>query len=159
MTTRRRKKITKQRGSRTCGGGTKKRRGSGNRGGYGMAGSGKRADQKKPGLINLYGNEYFGKHGFVRQTTIHYKAIGLEFLDKKIDGLAQKGKAEHKANVYTIDLGSIGIGKLLGNGTTAKKMRVTVERASKSAIEKVKKAGGEVITKALEAKTPAAQKA
>lgn len=155
MTTRRRKKITRQRGSRTCGAGTKKRRGSGNRGGFGMAGSGKRADQKKPGLINLYGNDYFGKHGFVRQTTVHYRAIGLEYLDRKIDGLAQKGKAEHKANVYTIDLGSMGIGKLLGNGTTSKKMRVTVERASKSAIEKIKKAGGEVTTKALEAETPA----
>ena len=154
MTVRIRKKNVQFRGSRTHGLGTKKGRGSGNRGGYGMAGSGKRADQKKPGLINLYGNDYFGKHGFVRQTTVYYKAINLDLLDKKIDGFVKKGEAENKAGLYTVDLGKLGIGKLLGNGETSRKMKITVERASKSAIEKVKKAGGELITKMLEAKKP-----
>ena len=41
----------------------KKRRGAGNRGGRGMAGSGKRADQKKPTILKLYGSSYFGKRG------------------------------------------------------------------------------------------------
>ena len=40
------KKVGKYRGSKTHGGGhMKKRRGAGNRGGRGMAGTGKRADQ------------------------------------------------------------------------------------------------------------------
>ncbi len=152
MTVRRKKKIFKQRGTRTCGAGTKKRRGSGNRGGYGMAGSGKRADQKKPSIINEFGNTYFGKHGFVRQTTVHYKAININFLDRKIDSLAKKGKADLKSNAYTIDLDKIGIGKLLASGSTSKKMHITVDMASKNAIEKIKKAGGDVITKTLIAK-------
>ena len=60
-----RKKVNKYRGSQTHGGGAKKkRRGAGNRGGRGMAGSGKRADQKKPSILKEYGNRYFGKRGF-----------------------------------------------------------------------------------------------
>ena len=47
MTTHKIKKVRKYRGSKTHGGGhMKKRRGSGNRGGFGKAGTGKRADQK-----------------------------------------------------------------------------------------------------------------
>ena len=63
MTVNKRKKVTRYRGSKTHGGGAKKkRRGAGNRGGRGMGGSGKRADSKKP---SLWGAKYFGKHGFV----------------------------------------------------------------------------------------------
>ena len=69
MTTNKRKKVVKYRGSHTHGGGAKKkRRGAGHRGGRGMAGSGKRADQKKPTILKLYGNSYFGKKGFSPKT-------------------------------------------------------------------------------------------
>ena len=52
MTVNRRKKVVKQRGSHTHGWGSKKKhRGAGNRGGRGMAGSGKRADQRKPSIL------------------------------------------------------------------------------------------------------------
>ena len=45
------KKVRKFRGSHTHGYGSKKKhRGAGSRGGRGMAGSGKRADQKKPSI-------------------------------------------------------------------------------------------------------------
>lgn len=159
MTTNRRKKTVRFRASRTHGVGTKKARGAGNRGGRGMAGTGKRADHKKPTIINKYGNTYFGKKGFIPATTIKYKSINIEVLDKKIDSLVKKGKAELKANVYTIDLSKIKTGKLLGTGNTKKKMKITVERASKRAIEKIKKSGGEVITKIQETKEePSAEK-
>src|SRR3989339_2213411 len=109
MTTRRRKKSLKLRALRTHGMGMKKARGSGNRGGKGMAGTGKRADQKKPTIINLYGNDYFGKRGFVRQMTRRYKSINLACLDRKIDNLVKEGKAELKSNIYTIDLKKIKV--------------------------------------------------
>src|SRR3989338_2684643 len=65
MTINKRKKNTRQRGKTTHGwGARKKHRGAGNRGGRGMAGSGKRADQKKPSILKEYGNTYFGKFGF-----------------------------------------------------------------------------------------------
>ena len=62
MPVNKRKKATRFRAKTTHGyGSMKKNRGAGNRGGRGMAGSGKRADQKKPTILKLYGNEYFGK--------------------------------------------------------------------------------------------------
>jgi len=58
-----RKKVTKQRGSKTHGwGAMKKHRGAGNRGGRGMAGTGKRGDAKKPSIQK--NKKYFGKYGF-----------------------------------------------------------------------------------------------
>ena len=47
----------------------KKHKKSGHRGGKGMAGTGKRADQKKSLVIKLYGNEYFGKQGITSRGT------------------------------------------------------------------------------------------
>ena len=44
----------------------------------------------------------------------------------------------------TIDLGSMGYDKLLGQGTTFRSLSIKVPRASASAIEKVKSAGGSV---------------
>ena len=68
MPVHKRKKVTKQRGSKTHGWGSmKKHRGAGNRGGRGKAGTGKRADTKKPTIINLFGAKgYFGKKGFLQ---------------------------------------------------------------------------------------------
>ena len=80
-----RKKNTRQRGSKTHGWGAKKKhRGAGNRGGRGMAGSGKRAGQKKPTILTTYGNSYFGKHGFHRPQKLlsEIKTINIEDLGK-----------------------------------------------------------------------------
>ena len=53
------KKVRKMRGSRSHGHGDKKKRGAGQRGGRGIAGTGKRGDSKKPS-INV--KNYFGKN-------------------------------------------------------------------------------------------------
>ena len=59
MPTNKRKKHTKMRAKTTHGyGSMKKNRGAGNRGGRGMAGSGKRADQKNEMVPQILG------HGF-----------------------------------------------------------------------------------------------
>jgi len=59
MTVHRRKKNKRMRGAKTTHGygAKKKHRGSGNKGGKGMAGSGKRADQKKTMILKVFGNE------------------------------------------------------------------------------------------------------
>ena len=88
MPVHKRRKFTRMRGQRGHGWGAKKKhRGAGNRGGRGMAGSGKRADQKKPTILKLYGNEYFGKHGFNRPQKVieKIKAINLDKLQNKLD--------------------------------------------------------------------------
>ena len=65
MTVNKRSKNTRQRGHTTHGWGSmKKHRGKGHQGGAGMAGSGKRADSKKPSIWK--DKRYFGKFGFIR---------------------------------------------------------------------------------------------
>ena len=73
MTVNKRKKNSRQRGSQTHGWGAKKKhRSFGNRGGKGMAGSGKRADSKKP---SLWKERYFGKIGFKSKKPVSRKIL------------------------------------------------------------------------------------
>ncbi|HLC99270.1 MAG TPA: uL15 family ribosomal protein [Candidatus Nanoarchaeia archaeon] len=145
MTTHKNKKVTKYRGSKTHGGGAmKKRRGAGNRGGRGNAGSGKRADSKKPSIwADKY---YFGKHGF-KKKGIKEKicAVNVGYINEKIDSLKNKGLAAEKGGVYDIDLSRIGFNKLLGSGEISKKVVIRTKYAVENAIEKVSKAGGNVM--------------
>ncbi len=131
-----RKKLVKQRGTRTHGWGTKKHRGSGNRGGFGMAGTGKRADQKKPSIYAEYGNSYFGKTGFKIPPKIKKHIVTINIRDIN--------KIPPKDN--TVNLTELGYDKLLGKGSLEKKLKIIVKNASANAIEKIKKIGGEVIT-------------
>lgn len=146
MTVNKRKKSVRYRGSKTHGcGSMKKRRGSGNRGGKGMAGTGKRAQSKKPSIVNLFGSTYLGKHGFKRPTTVRYKAVNIAFLEEKFDSLLDKGKVKEEKGIYSIDLSSLGAAKLLGKGKPTRKYRVKADSVSSSAAEKIKNAGGEVV--------------
>lgn len=128
-----RKKNTRQRGSKTHGYGAKKKhRGAGNRGGRGMAGSGKRADQKKPSIINKYGLEYFGKHGFKRPQDVikKYKIINVGDLNFDKEEISLKKE---------------GFEKLLGKGVPNKKYIIQVKSCSKKAKEKIESTGGQVL--------------
>ena len=131
----RRKKKIRMRGSHTHGWGSKKRhRGAGSRGGRGMAGSGKRAAQKKPTIIKLYGNEYLGKLGFILPEKAKkriIKAINIQDLPNKEE----------------INLMDFGYNKLLGKCKVIKKYKITTKYCSKKAKEKVEKAGGQIIIK------------
>ncbi len=132
MKIKKRKKSTRYRGSYTHGRGFKKRaRGSGSRGGVGMAGTGKRADQKKTLVLNLYGKNYFGKDKVLRRKPkIKLEEINLREIEDK-----HKGKQEVELKGY----------KILGEGELKNKLKIIASAASKSAIEKIKKAGGEII--------------
>ena len=86
MKTHKRKKSTRDKGSKTVRyGARKKHKKSGHRGGIGMAGSGKRADQKKTLVIKLYGNDYFGKQGVTSRGTKRdtRKRISLWTIEQK----------------------------------------------------------------------------
>ncbi|RMF55286.1 50S ribosomal protein L15 [Candidatus Woesearchaeota archaeon] len=135
-----RKKNTRQRGSKTHGwGAMKKHRGAGNRGGRGMAGTGKKGDAKKP---NIWKSKYFGKYGFKKAKKI--KAINLGDVEKKLAAWEKKGLAAKEKDAYIIDLGKLGYEKLLSKGSIKTKMSISVEKASKKAVEKVQKSGGQV---------------
>lgn len=127
MKTKKRKKNTRHRGSHTAHRGAKKKaRGSGHRGGVGLAGTGKRADQKK----NL--KKYpFGKSKTLRKKPkVKLKAINLRDIAEKF-----KGRKEIDLKGY----------KILGEGEIKEKITIQASAASKQAIDKVKKAGGDII--------------
>ncbi len=145
MTTHRRKKVRKYRGSKTHGcGSMKKRRGAGHRGGRGNAGSGKRADTNKP--TTLKDPLYFGKRGFTPKNTTPVFAVDLRYFQQTLDQLVSRQLASEKSGLYTVDLVKLGYHKLLG-GTVGKftaKVHFITEYASAGAIEKVQQAGGKV---------------
>ncbi|MDD5332031.1 MAG: uL15 family ribosomal protein [Candidatus Nanoarchaeia archaeon] len=126
------KKHRKSYGRRThFHGAAKKWRGAGNRGGRGMAGTGKRADQKKPSVFKEFGTKYFGRFGFVvpnKKDITFINISEIERMDKK-----------------EINLTEMGYDKLLGKGELTKKVIITVNLASEKAIQKVEKHGGKVI--------------
>ena len=122
----------------------KKRRGAGNRGGRGMAGSGKRADQKKPSILKEYGNTYFGKKGFRSKIKRNIKSINVGDIENKIIRLLKEEKAKRENNTIKIDLSNLKYNKLLGSGKITKKYEIKVKQATKKAIEKITKLGGKV---------------
>ncbi len=152
MVVRKRKKNSRMRASTTHGWGSRKmHRGAGSRGGRGMAGTGKRADSIKPSIWK--DTKYFGKYGFkrnVRQKQI--KAINIVDLEKKLDSYFENKLVSKDNDVYVIDLGKLGFHKLLGDGKVTKRLKITAEFASNKAVEKIKKAGGEVILPKKEVK-------
>lgn len=149
MTVNRRKKNSRYRGSKTHGcGSMKKRRGAGHRGGRGAAGSGKRADSKKP---TVWGGKYFGKFGFKSKSrTSQGPTMNVGFLDQHIEGFVGRKEASKEKDFYSIDLGNLGYTKLLGEGKVKNKFTVTVPRCSPQAKEKIEGMGGKVIVGAPE---------
>ncbi len=144
MTARKRKKNSRQRGSHTHGWGSKKKhRGAGNRGGRGRAGSGKKGDAKKPS--NIFSGYQPGKRGFKKKNIkINVKAISLKYLQEHIDKFLKQKLINKEGDTYLIELKKLGFNKLL-SGKVKYKLRVKTPFASKSSIEKIKAAGGEVI--------------
>ena len=123
------------RGSRYHGWAAKKHKGKGNVGGKGMAGSGKRADQKKT-FINKYFKKYFGKAG-LKKKQIKIKVINLDDIMNKY-----KDKKEIKLPRY----------KVLGRGEINKKIIINAKFFSKSAKDKIEKAGGKAVALGVEKK-------
>jgi len=140
MVVRRRKKVARQRGSRTHGWGLV-HRGSGNRGGVGNAGKGKKSHCKKP---QVWGTDYLGKHGFIKHDAVPVKAISIMHVEQSIGKWVTAQLATKQQDVYTVDLSKVGYTKLLSNGKITKKINVKVASASSGAVEKIKAAGGSV---------------
>ena len=141
--TKKRKKSSRYHGRKrgTCGtGARKKMKGSGHRGGKGMAGTGKRADQKKTLILKLYGHDYFGKQGITSKKTERdkRKRINLDSIYKNLESFGKR-----KGDAYEINLNSYKI--LAGQLEIKKKLIITAQSASESAIKKVEKAGGKII--------------
>jgi len=84
--------------------------------------------------------DYFGKNGFTSPKSLHTKVNSINL--NKLDQLTQAGSGE-KAKINLTDLGYT---KLLGTGKITKALTIQVDFYSKSAAEKIKEAGGEIIS-------------
>jgi len=128
MKLKKRNKRSRARGNRTLGYAMKKHKGSGNRGGKGMAGTGKRGDQRKSWVIkNQF--PYFGKQGTTSKSTKKRR--------NKVINLWQIAEKYKAGELKLLDCTILGDGEITG------KYIITAKGASKSAREKIKDAGGE----------------
>ena len=147
------KRIRKMRGTRTQGYG---RVGQHRKGGQ-RAGKGKTTGWKKSKKTYYLKQKElgfpdpdwdFGKRGFKRPQDIrriyHVNALNIKTLDLTIEDLTQKNIATKTGTTYTINMKDLNIQKLLGRGEVNNKINITVDKASKRAIEKIESAGGKV---------------
>lgn len=124
------RKIRKTRGSRTQGyGRIGQHRDSGSKGA-------RKVGRHKHlwSLIVTSEPHYFGKHGFTSPQSLHSKENAINLI--KLDQITQGPQ---------IDLTKLGYTKLLGRGKITKPLTINVAKYSKSAQEKVAKAGGRII--------------
>ena len=129
------RKIRKFRGSRTVG--------------YGRVGqhrdSGSKGHRKVGRHKHLWSYvvtkepDYFGKNGFTSPQSLHRHENTINL--KKLEEIARANQQENPQ----INLTALGYTKLLGSGKVTKPLTVQVSSYSKSAAEKIKKAGGEIV--------------
>ncbi|MFB6246740.1 MAG: uL15 family ribosomal protein [Candidatus Pacearchaeota archaeon] len=141
--TKKRRKTTRSHGRRmgTSGTGARKNeRGKGNQGGAGKwVGSGKRADQHKMKIINTYGNDYFGRGG------VTSRSIKVDKRDRiNLNQIQGNLQTYGKKSGQNFEVSLPGY-KILGIGEIKDKVTINAAEASKSAKEKVEKAGGKLI--------------
>lgn len=128
------KKITKQRGRRTHGWGSqKKHRGGGSRGGRGRGGV-----EKHKRLWLLKKGDKLGKRGFKS-----LQQRGLKKVNRAVNLRDVEKMAEGKKEINLLDH---GYERVLGSGEIRKPIKIKARHFSARAREKIKKAGGEVIT-------------
>jgi large subunit ribosomal protein L15 len=129
------RKIRKFRGSRTIGyGRVGQHRDSGSKG-HRKVGRHKHLWS----YVTTYEPDYFGKNGFTSPQSLHRHENTINL--KKVEEIAQTSQQENPQ----IDLTALGYTKLLGTGKVTKPLTVQVSSYSKSAAEKIKKAGGEIV--------------
>ncbi len=144
MVVRRRRKIRKYRGSRTCGWGrTGQNRGKGLKGGFGKSGRHKHHWT----WVVKYAPDYFGKHGFKTppSTRPEIKPINVGKLDEIANDLISKGLATMEEGKIVINILKIGFNRVLGSGKVTKPLKIITPSISKRAENKIIKAGGEVV--------------
>ncbi|ASJ06578.1 uL15m family ribosomal protein [Thermococcus pacificus] len=144
---RRKKKVRKLRGSHTHGWGCKKKhRGGGSKGGKGMAGTGKRKDQKFTWTIK-YAPDHLGKRGFHRPKAVQYtpQTINLSDIDENLQLFLDAGIAYEEEGKIIVDTTQLGVDKVLGTGRLTRPLVIKAYYVTPKAEEKIKAVGGEVL--------------
>jgi large subunit ribosomal protein L15 len=138
----RKRKVRKQRGSRTHGyGRVGQHRGGGQRGGRGKTGFHKH----KWSYSVKHDPNRFGKHGFNPANRKNLNVINVGELDEQISSLLGNEQAKKVEIGVEIHLNNLGYDKLLGRGKVTQPLFVQIDSYSESAAEKIEKAGGKII--------------
>jgi len=95
-----------------------------------------------------YEPDYFSKKGFVSPKSLKQRVNAINV--GELDEFAEKLSSRKEEEKLFIDLESLGYTKLLGSGKVTKPLIVKVSSYSKSAAEKIKEAGGQILTSAQE---------
>jgi large subunit ribosomal protein L15 len=139
MTVRKKKKVRKQRGSRTYGygrisGGHRK---GGSRGGKGNAGI------KNHHRIGRISDVIKSQKGFyVPNTPSTDSSINVGSIDAQLDLLLAKEIAKKEGSVFKIDVTELGYSKVLGKGIVSHPFHLYAEKITPRAQEKIQAAGG-----------------
>ncbi|MFP4401659.1 MAG: uL15 family ribosomal protein [Candidatus Nanoarchaeia archaeon] len=165
MLKKQRKKSQTMRGTNSHGWGHKKKhRGSGNRGGFGLAGTGARGDSKKLSVLteskklkNLIGaqrgvksskiklgRDYFGKKGFTSIYKKSQKTLSLSYIETQFSSLEESGAVSKEKDSYIINCKTLGVEKVLGSAKLSRKLTIIVNEISQGAKACVEEAGGKV---------------
>lgn len=138
------RKCRKNRGSRTCG--------------YGKVGQhrdqGAKPNRKagrhkhKWSYVIRYEPDYFSKTGFTSPRSLRQQVKTINV--GKLEELVEKLPTEDVKGKAFINLENLGYNKLLGTGRITKPLAVKVSLSSKSASQKIKDAGGEILAEAEE---------
>ena len=136
------RKTRKKRGSRTVG--------------WGKVGQHRRRGGKpyrNPGrhkalwsYVIKYDPDYYSKTGFTSPKSFRLRHRVNIINVGALDGLAEKFAVEQAKGKMLVDLENLGYSKLLGSGKITKPLVVRVPSFSESAAEKVKEAGGEILS-------------
>ncbi|HJW98029.1 MAG TPA: uL15 family ribosomal protein [Candidatus Bathyarchaeia archaeon] len=136
------RKTRKKRGSRTVG--------------WGRVGQHRRRGGKpyrNPGrhkalwsYVIKYDPDYYSKTGFTSPKSFRLRHRVNIINVGALDGLAEKFAVEQAKGKMLVDLENLGYSKLLGSGKITKPLVVRVPSFSESAAEKVKEAGGEILS-------------
>jgi large subunit ribosomal protein L15 len=153
------RKVRKMRGTRTHGyGRVGQHRKTGQRAGRGKTTQWKKSmksyylKQKQLGFPDpdwIHGSRGFSRPQDLRRIQ-QVNSLNVKDLDSQIEKFVLNKKATKSGNTYNINLKDLDIQKLLGKGEINKPINITVNKASKRAIEKIEAAGGKIklLTKA-----------
>ncbi|UCG89776.1 MAG: uL15 family ribosomal protein [Candidatus Heimdallarchaeota archaeon] len=143
MTVRKKKKVRKQRGSRTYGygrvsGGHRK---SGSRGGKGNAGI---KDHHRIGRIS---DMIRNKKGFnAPNIPSSSLSINIGDIDEQLDLLLTKNIAIKEGSIFKINIANLGYSKVMGKGFVKHPFHIYAEKITSKALEKIEAAGGKAFT-------------
>lgn len=134
------RKIRKMRGSRTMGWGRVGQHRARGKKGH------RKAGRHKAGWswVVKYEPNYYGKKGFTSPKSLRREGNIINVAE--LEEISGRLQVENKNGKPFIDLTTMGYSKLLGSGKISASLVVRVSSCSKVADEKVKKAGGQVIT-------------